>query len=214
MRKPVKILKKLAALRSMALLHIQGEGTSAMVNNEMLMQSLMSTQKVVRSALADNFDTQQMMSALMSLVHICNIELCKPSNKNEVKAREVYSIAAVTSYIDTLMSQLGVNHTSQHAEHADSAASSQSLEDIMNSVTHFREKVRNFSLGGNTANASVEEKSRIKNHRKSHSVLLDSSDQLRDELATLAGIIIKDTTDGKSHWHMIDKASGEVDTES
>jgi len=31
-----------------------------------------------------------------------------------VKAREVYSIAAVTSYIDTLMSQLGVNHTSQH----------------------------------------------------------------------------------------------------
>jgi len=27
-------------------------------------------------------------------------------------------------------------------------------------------------------------------------------------------VVLQDTTDGKSHWHMIDKASGEVDTES
>ena len=37
----------------------------------------------------------------------------------------------------------------------------------------------------------AEEKKKIKEHRKAHSALLDSSDQLRDELSTLAGISIQ-----------------------
>ncbi|KAF6041315.1 hypothetical protein EB796_000380 [Bugula neritina] len=105
------------------------------------------------------------------------------------------------------MSQLGFNFISKLESHADSANSSQSLEDIINSVTHFRERVRSFALGGDAANATDEEKSLIRVHRDSHSALLDSTDQLRDKLAATAGIIIKDAEEGPSTWHMIEKTS-------
>ena len=39
--------------------------------------SLTRTQQVVKEALADNFNTPDMMAAILNLVHACNIELCK-----------------------------------------------------------------------------------------------------------------------------------------
>ena len=48
-------------------------------------------------------------------------------------------------------------------------------------------------------NLLAEEKKRIKEHRKSHSALLTSCDQLRDELSTLANIEIKVRVSATSH---------------
>ena len=33
----------------------------------------------MRDALADNFNTPKALSAIMNLVHVCNIELCRTS---------------------------------------------------------------------------------------------------------------------------------------
>ena len=43
--------------------------------------SLTMAQERIRDSLADDFDTRSMMSSVMGLVHVCNIELSKTNPK-------------------------------------------------------------------------------------------------------------------------------------
>ncbi|XP_006816846.1 putative cysteine--tRNA ligase, mitochondrial [Saccoglossus kowalevskii] len=148
-------------------------------------------------SLRDDFDTNRAMGAILNLVHNCHGQLNRRSkDTNIVRSPDVMAVIAI--YVKKVLKSLGVELSTRQEYMKDDH--SYVISQVMDTVTDFRKKIRNFALCKTPSEtyAAPHDKIMDKNKKKERQVLLKACDEMRDKLSPI-GIQLKDHGD-ESTW--------------
>ncbi|XP_061910089.1 probable cysteine--tRNA ligase, mitochondrial isoform X3 [Entelurus aequoreus] len=162
--------------------YIKGQLQCLPVQDAILWERLDQTKARVTTALADDFDTPQAISAIMDLVHHANCQL-QPVCSSAGAVRSPAVFGATAAYIRDIFDVFGIELS--NAKEAEAITHAGSLHAVVDQLTQFRSEVRAFALARQTATSKNAElyPERIP--------LLKASDDLRNNLAPF-GVLIKD----------------------
>ncbi|XP_069377538.1 cysteine--tRNA ligase, mitochondrial [Paralichthys olivaceus] len=156
--------------------YMRGQLQCSPVQEATLWERLAETKSSVVKALADDFDTQRAIGAVMSLVHHGNRQL-QPVSTADGVARSPAVFGAMVSYMREVLDMFGIDLLNSQAV----GGSSGNLQGIVEQLTHFRSEVRAVALAhrNDPTTASL------------RNPLLKACDTIRNDLAPL-GVLIKD----------------------
>ncbi|XP_061833499.1 probable cysteine--tRNA ligase, mitochondrial isoform X1 [Nerophis lumbriciformis] len=162
--------------------YMKGQLQCLPVQDAVLWERLDQTKARVTTALADDFDTPQAISAIMDLVHHANCQL-QPVCSSAGAVRSPAVFGATAAYIRDIFDVFGIEPS--NAKEAEAMTHAGSLHAVVDQLTQFRSEVRAFALARQTATSKKAElyPDRIP--------LLKASDDLRNNLAPF-GVLIKD----------------------
>uniref|UniRef100_A0A3P8P1Z3 Probable cysteine--tRNA ligase, mitochondrial n=1 Tax=Astatotilapia calliptera TaxID=8154 RepID=A0A3P8P1Z3_ASTCA len=158
--------------------YMKGQLQCSHVQEDLLWSRLAETKSTVMSTLADDFDTPRAISALMNLVYHGNCQLQPVSTVTPAgAARSPAVFGAMVTYVRDVLDVFGID------------LSRGSLQPVVEQLTQFRSKVREFALARRDG-SSTGSPSRAGLH-PDRLPLLKACDALREDLAPL-GVLIKD----------------------
>ncbi|XP_061759664.1 probable cysteine--tRNA ligase, mitochondrial [Nerophis ophidion] len=174
--------------------YIKGQLQCLPVKDAVLWERLDQTKARVTTALADDFDTPQAISAIMDLVHHANCQL-QPVCSSTGAVRSPAVFGAIAAYIRDIFDVFGIEPS--NVKEAEAMTHAGSLQAVVDQLTQFRSEVRAFALARQTATSKKTElyPDRIP--------LLKASDDLRNNLAPF-GVLIKDRG-ATSTWELTTK---------
>ncbi|XP_034465778.1 cysteine--tRNA ligase, mitochondrial isoform X1 [Hippoglossus hippoglossus] len=169
--------------------YMRGQLQCSPVHEASLWERLAETKSSVVKALADDFDTQRAIGAVMNLVHHGNRQL-QPVSTADGVARSPAVFGAMVSYMREVLDMFGIDLL--HGTQAEVASGSGNLQGVVEQLTHFRSEVRALALAhrNDPATASL------------RNPLLKACDTIRKDLAPL-GVLIKDRG-ATSTWEITD----------
>uniref|UniRef100_A0A3Q3BI76 Probable cysteine--tRNA ligase, mitochondrial n=1 Tax=Haplochromis burtoni TaxID=8153 RepID=A0A3Q3BI76_HAPBU len=181
--------------------YMKGQLQCSHVQEDLLWSRLAETKSTVMSTLADDFDTPRAISALMNLVYHGNCQL-QPVSTPAGAARSPAVFGAMVTYVRDVLDVFGID---LHTKEAEVLSSRGSLQPVVEQLTQFRSKVREFALARRDG-SSTGSPSRAGLH-PDRLPLLKACDALRDDLAPL-GVLIKDRG-ATSTWEIKMSARGQ-----
>lgn len=165
--------------------YMKGQLQCSHVQEDLLWSRLAETKSTVMATLADDFDTPRAISALMNLVYHGNCQL-QPVSMPAGAARSPAVFGAMVTYLRDVLDVFGID---LHTKQAQVLSSRGSLQPVVEQLTQFRSKVREFALtrqdGSSTGSPGRP------GLYPDRIPLLKACDALRDDLAPL-GVLIKD----------------------
>nr|XP_054754895.1 probable cysteine--tRNA ligase, mitochondrial [Lytechinus pictus] len=217
MQQAVVLHRQMSAFLNDADAYVKGQICCRPFNEAELMQRLENTQDEVIGALADDFDTKRALDCIMKLAHTCNSNFSQVSE--ETSSRSPGAVAAVATYINQVLSNLGLQMSTRSGTHSDH--SSQAMNTALDTLVNFRQDVRRWALTDQedhgissviqSSNGDSEEmRLRRKKLMKERAPLLNACDHVRDMLAQ-NGIQIKDRG-ASATWEFVEKTK-QVKTE-
>ncbi|XP_005748114.1 cysteine--tRNA ligase, mitochondrial [Pundamilia nyererei] len=181
--------------------YMKGQLQCSHVQEDLLWSRLAETKSTVMSTLADDFDTPRAISALMNLVYHGNCQL-QPVSTPAGAARSPAVFGAMVTYVRDVLDVFGID---LHTKEAEVLSSRGSLQPVVEQLTQFRSKVREFALARQDS-SSTGSPSRAGLH-PDRLPLLKACDALREDLAPL-GVLIKDRG-ATSTWEIKMSARGQ-----
>lgn len=176
--------------------YMTGRLPCAAVQEAFLWERLAEAKASVVAALADDFDTPRAINAVMNLVYHGNRQL-QPVSTADGLSRSPGVFGAIVSYIRDVLDVFGIDMV--YSKDADTASCSANLEGVIEQLTHFRNKVREFALARQHEPATgTPKKAGLYPDRIP---LLKACDALRNDLAPL-GVVIKDRGN-TSTWEIV-----------
>ncbi|KAL3999183.1 F-box and leucine-rich repeat protein 16 [Sarotherodon galilaeus] len=181
--------------------YMKGQLQCSHVQEDLLWSRLAETKSTVMNTLADDFDTPRAISALMNLVYHGNCQL-QPVSTPAGAARSPAVFGAMVTYLRDVLDVFGID---LHTKEAEVLSSRGSLQPVVEQLTQFRSKVREFALARQDG-SSTGSPSRPGLY-PDRIPLLKACDALRDDLAPL-GVLIKDRG-ATSTWEIKMSARGQ-----
>ncbi|XP_001601176.1 probable cysteine--tRNA ligase, mitochondrial [Nasonia vitripennis] len=169
----ITTLKKIEFFTSDCNEYICGKLDCGNVNSVELLKCLEDTRQEVNSALADDFDTAKAMHAILKLISLGNKMI--QAKHVTTAARETGSIAAVSNYVQSVISKLGISQSMGSKQSND-------ISHVLDITVAFRNEIRSIALA--KSEKDVES--------------LKACDNLRKNLSDF-GVDIRDRQ-GKSSW--------------
>ncbi|XP_071087802.1 probable cysteine--tRNA ligase, mitochondrial [Haliotis cracherodii] len=182
MQKAMQLTKQIQSCLHQCQAYVRGQLLTQPINEAKLHKSLSEARSNIEAALADDFNTAQVMESVMDLVKHLNIAL-GTKVETAMGARSPAVVSHSSTYLQNVMAKLGVSL--QLAEPPAQDLTTRRFQHIMDSVVDFRAKVRNFSIDPpeeiivKDADPSLTEK---RARRKVLSPLLQACDVVRDDL--------------------------------
>lgn len=210
MRQAVELTRQMSSFLNDADAYVKGRISCQPFNEAELMQRLSQTQEEVIEAFADDFDTKRALDSIMKLVHTGNAHFSQPPDTTS--ARSAGAVAAAATYVNWVMTSLGVHLTTRSSMHSDQ--SSQVMTTALDTLVNFRQDVRRWALTDpeDDGKASVMQgsqgesgdgKERRKKLMKERGPLLKACDHVRNALAQ-SGVQIKDRGSSAT-WEFVEK---------
>uniref|UniRef100_A0A3Q4H933 Probable cysteine--tRNA ligase, mitochondrial n=1 Tax=Neolamprologus brichardi TaxID=32507 RepID=A0A3Q4H933_NEOBR len=181
--------------------YMKGQLQCSHVQEDLLWSRLAETKSTVMTTLADDFDTPRAISALMNLVYHGNCQL-QPVSTPAGAARSPAVFGAMVTYVREVLDVFGID---LHTKVSTFSLSRGSLQPVVEQLTQFRSKVREFALARQDS-SSTGSASRAGLY-PDRIPLLKACDALRDDLAPL-GVLIKDRG-ATSTWEIKMSARGQ-----
>ncbi|EDV25060.1 uncharacterized protein TRIADDRAFT_25636 [Trichoplax adhaerens] len=163
--------------------YVDGSINSLIASESEILEKLAMTKSQVRIALADDFDTPTAINYLLNLLSFANVHSnTTTKSKRSYTARSPSVIAAVSTYVEKLLSSFGLSRQ-------DDKRYSPLSESVVDSVVGFRSNIRNYALD------KLKNRLKLPSDYESSknpdcSYLLDLCDNYRNDLLN-AGIIVK-----------------------
>uniref|UniRef100_A0A8C2VIR8 Probable cysteine--tRNA ligase, mitochondrial n=1 Tax=Chinchilla lanigera TaxID=34839 RepID=A0A8C2VIR8_CHILA len=189
------VLRRLASFVEDARAYMRGQLAGGPVSEAELWDRLSSTQRTVRTALADDFDTPRAVDAILDLVHLGNRQL-RVATEGPGGPRSPAVLGAVVAYVEQFFETVGLSLASRQCVPGDGSAAA--LHSVVDELVRFRLKVRQFALDTGTATGDAR-----REQLRERQPLLDACDALRQDLAA-RGISIKDRSSAASTWELLD----------
>ncbi|XP_028622200.1 probable cysteine--tRNA ligase, mitochondrial isoform X2 [Grammomys surdaster] len=189
------LLLGLASFVEDARAYVKGQLTCGPVEEDVLWERLASTQKAVKAALANDFDTLRAVNTILDLVHHANRQL-RAVSKEAGGPRSPTVFGAIISYVEEFFETVGISLANRQCVSGDS--STVTLHCVVDDLVRFRLKVRQYALA--TPGATGEAR---KQQLQERQPLLEACDTLRQDLIT-HGINVKDRGNAASTWELLD----------
>ncbi|XP_076638675.1 cysteine--tRNA ligase-like protein, mitochondrial [Colletes latitarsis] len=165
MHNPVNILNKVEHFINDCDNYVTGRCSSGNIDEATLFRCLEETKNCVNTALANNFNTAEVIKSILNLIDTGNKML--HDSHGSLTTRCIPPVVAVANYISTIFSMLGMSYSEESNECK--------INSLVEHLVQFRNTVRNRVI-----EQDVKDK-----------ILLTACDEIRLNLSTL-GIIIKD----------------------
>ncbi|KAM6179550.1 putative cysteine--tRNA ligase, mitochondrial isoform 2-T2 [Erethizon dorsatum] len=195
MQEASHVLRGLASFVEDARAYMQGQLAGGPVSEAELWDRLGSTQGIVRTVLADDFDTPRAVDAILDLVRLGNRQL-RVAAEGPGGPRSPAVLGAIVTYVEQFFETMGLSLVSRQCVAGDGSVVA--LRSVVDELVRFRLKVRQFALDTQAATGDARQQ-----QLRERQPLLDACDILRQDLAA-HGISIKDRSGAASTWELLD----------
>lgn len=205
MQKAVAVTSAITNTIQQCKAYIHGQTDCANLPEAELYQKLQMTGNAVEKAFADDFNTPQALANVMRLVKFINQLLGSKKSEEIVPVRSCAPVAAVSVYLEELMSQLGVDTAGKTAkgESSTDIYFYKAVDTVVAARTKIRELAKDHKNFVNIAGKhGISEKTAKELMKSLYKPLWETSDSIRHDMLESVNVQIKDGTDGSS-WSLV-----------